>query len=134
VLDFLPAYSPNLNLIERLWKFLRKHALQQWHPSYEAMQAAVARVLDHLQDYREELAALMVERFHLVPEMPTETVPVRWCGTASTPRRALGVRTVESLRQAGGRVLAVEAGKTIILDQEETVRLADRHGISIVAR
>jgi transposase len=25
VLDFLPAYSPNLNLIERLWKFLRKH-------------------------------------------------------------------------------------------------------------
>jgi transposase len=33
VLDFLPAYSPNLNLIERLWKFLRKHALQQWHAS-----------------------------------------------------------------------------------------------------
>jgi transposase len=36
VLTFLPAYSPNLNLIERLWKFLRKHALQQWHSSYEA--------------------------------------------------------------------------------------------------
>src|SRR5262245_58200338 len=30
VLEFLPPYSPNLNLIERLWKFLRKHALQQW--------------------------------------------------------------------------------------------------------
>jgi transposase len=76
VLDFLPAYSPNLNLIERLWKFLRKHALQQWHATYEAMQAAVAKVLDHLEDYREELAALMTERFHLVPEMPAETVPV----------------------------------------------------------
>jgi transposase len=76
VLDFLPAYSPNLNLIERLWKFLRKHALQQWHPTYEAMQAAVARVLDHLQDYREELKTLMVERFHLVPEKPAETTPV----------------------------------------------------------
>jgi transposase len=76
VLDFLPAYSPNLNLIERLWKFLRKHALQQWHTTYEAMQAAVARVLDHLEDYREELAALMTERFHLVPEMQVETVPV----------------------------------------------------------
>jgi transposase len=48
VLDFLPAYSPNLILIERLWKFLRKHALQQWHATYEAMQAAVAKVLDHL--------------------------------------------------------------------------------------
>ena len=76
MLDFLPAYSPNLNLIERLWKFLRKQALQQWHASYEAMQAAVARVLDHLEDYREELTALMTERFHLVPEMPTETAAV----------------------------------------------------------
>jgi transposase len=76
VLAFLPAYSPNLNLIERLWKFLRKHALQQWHPTYEAMQAAVASVLDHLQDYREELTTLMTERFHLVPEMPAETVLV----------------------------------------------------------
>ena len=69
------AYSPNLNLIERLWKFLRKHALQQWHATYEAMQAAVASVLDNLQAYGEELATLMVERFHLVPEMPAETVP-----------------------------------------------------------
>ena len=76
VLTFLPAYSPNLNLIERLWKFLRKHALQQWHASYEAMQEAVAKVLDHLQDYRQELTALMRERFHLVPEIAAEAVPV----------------------------------------------------------
>jgi transposase len=76
VLDFLPAYSPNLNLIERLWKFLRKHALQQWHATYEAMQAAVARVLDRLEDYQEELTTLMTERFHLVPARPAEAVPV----------------------------------------------------------
>jgi transposase len=72
----LPAYSPNLNLIERLWKFLRKHALQQWHESYEAMQAAVSRVLDHLEDYREELTPLMAELFYLVPERQAEAVPV----------------------------------------------------------
>ena len=76
VLEFLPPYSPNLNLIERLWKFLRKHALQQWHATYEARQAAVAKVLDNLQAYREELATLMTERFHLVPELPVETAPV----------------------------------------------------------
>jgi transposase len=76
VLDFLPAYSPNLNLIERLWKFLRKHALEQWHATYEVMQAAVAKVLDNLQAYRDELMTVMTERFHLVPEMPVETVPV----------------------------------------------------------
>jgi hypothetical protein len=76
VLDFLPASLPNLNLIERLWKFLRQHALQQWQATFEAMQAAVAKVLDHLEDYREELTKLMTERFQLVPEMPAETVPV----------------------------------------------------------
>ena len=65
-LVFLPAYSPNLNLIERLWKFLRKKALNRWHKTFEGMQAAVAEVLDRLGDYREELATLMTERFAIV--------------------------------------------------------------------
>src|SRR5262249_52640917 len=41
----------------------------------------------------------------------------------------VGAQTVETIRQAGGRVLAVEAGKTILLDQEATVALADCYGI-----
>jgi DUF1009 family protein len=45
----------------------------------------------------------------------------------------IGPHTVEALRRAGGRVLAIEAGQTIILDQEETVRQADRHGLTLVA-
>jgi transposase len=62
----LPAYSPNLNLIERLWKFLRKKALSRWHVTFEGMQTAVAEVLDRLVDYRDELATLMTERFAIV--------------------------------------------------------------------
>src|SRR4051812_5801970 len=62
----LPAYSPNLNLIERLWKFLRKKALNRWHKTFEEMQGAVAEVLDHLDEYRDELSTLMVERFAIV--------------------------------------------------------------------
>src|SRR3954467_5278595 len=62
----VPAYSPNLNLIERLWKFLRKKALSRWHVTFEAMQVAVAEVLDRLGDYRDELATLMTERFAIV--------------------------------------------------------------------
>ena len=45
----------------------------------------------------------------------------------------VGRSSIETMHQAGGRVLAIEAGKTIILDQEETVALANRHGITIVA-
>jgi transposase len=65
-LVFLPAYSPNLNLIERLWKFLRKKALNRWHKTFEEMQKAVAAVLDNLGAYRGELDTLMTEEFHIV--------------------------------------------------------------------
>jgi UDP-2,3-diacylglucosamine hydrolase len=46
----------------------------------------------------------------------------------------IGVATVENLHKAGGRVLAIEAGRTIVIDQAETVALADRYGLTIVAR
>jgi DUF1009 family protein len=45
----------------------------------------------------------------------------------------VGCQTIETMHQAGGRVLAVEAGKTILLDEADTVRLADQYGITIVA-
>jgi transposase len=67
-LEFLPAYSPNLNLIERLWKFLRKKAFTRWHKTFEGMEAAVSEVLDHLEDYRDELATLMTEKFQRHPQ------------------------------------------------------------------
>src|SRR4051812_25758829 len=38
-LVFLPAYSPDLNPIERLWKSLRKKALNRWHKTFEEMPA-----------------------------------------------------------------------------------------------
>jgi transposase len=62
----IPAYSPNVNLIERLWKFLRARALSRWHKTFEEMQAAVSEVLDHLEDYSVELRALMTEKFHII--------------------------------------------------------------------
>ena len=46
----------------------------------------------------------------------------------------VGVGTIETMRRAGARVLAIEAGKTIVLDQQQTISLADQYGISIVAR
>jgi DUF1009 family protein len=45
----------------------------------------------------------------------------------------VGASTVETMRQAGARVLAIEAGKTILLDEADTIALADRYGIAIAA-
>jgi transposase len=74
-LSQIPAYSPNVNLIERLWKFLRAKALCRWHKTFEDMQAAVSQVLDHLQDYRDELQTLMTEKFHIIAK---EDIPVEY--------------------------------------------------------
>jgi transposase len=72
-LEPLPAYSPDLNLIERLWKLLGKKAFTRWHKTFEAREAAVSEVLDHLEGYREELATLMTERFQLHPRATVGT-------------------------------------------------------------
>lgn len=46
----------------------------------------------------------------------------------------VGKQTIESMRAAGAKVLAIEAGQTILIDEAETVALADRYGIAITAR
>ncbi len=66
LLSRVPAYSPNVNLIERLWKFMRAKALCRWHKTFEDMQAAISEVLDHLENYRGELRTLMTEKFHII--------------------------------------------------------------------
>lgn len=65
-LKFLPPYSPNLNLIERLWKLLRKEAFCRSYDSFEDMQRGVSSVLDHLEKYHRQLDTLMTEDFHIV--------------------------------------------------------------------
>ena len=46
----------------------------------------------------------------------------------------VGCATIESMQKAGARVLAIDAGKTIVIDPDQTIALADRYGITIVAR
>jgi len=45
----------------------------------------------------------------------------------------VGIGTLKTMREAGAKTLAVQADKTIFLDQEEIVRLANKWGMQIVA-
>lgn len=45
----------------------------------------------------------------------------------------VGLKTLESIAAAGGKVLAIEAGKTILLDQQEFIAAARRLNVSVVA-
>lgn len=62
---FLPSYSPNLNLIERLWKFMKRRALYgRYHPTFGDFRAAIQELQDGLSTkYAEGLATLMTLNF-----------------------------------------------------------------------
>jgi DUF1009 family protein len=45
----------------------------------------------------------------------------------------IGTQTIQTIREAGGRVLAIESAKTILLDEGAVIEMADKFGIAIVA-
>ena len=70
-LVFLPSYSPNLNLIERLWKFIKRRALYgRYHPTFAEFQAAIQETLDGLPTtHTERLKTLMTLNFQLFEDV-----------------------------------------------------------------
>ncbi len=45
----------------------------------------------------------------------------------------IGLFTIDTMLQARARVLAIEAGKTIILDRQAVIEMADRYALSLVS-
>jgi DUF1009 family protein len=45
----------------------------------------------------------------------------------------IGVWTLEAMADAGGKLLAIEAGRTILIDETAFLKFADEHGIAVVA-
>lgn len=62
---FLPPYSPNLNLIERVWKWVKRQVLySKYYASFDEFQRAITTCLDHATTlYKTDLDSLLTLRF-----------------------------------------------------------------------
>ncbi len=69
---FLPSYSPNLNLIERLWKFVKKECLASHRlPDYETFTQAIDGCLNDLQTkYKGQMTTLLTLNFQTYEDEP----------------------------------------------------------------
>ncbi len=64
---YLPPYSPNLNLIERLWKFFNRRVLyNQYYEKFDHMKKAAVNFFENILSFKTELASLLTENFEII--------------------------------------------------------------------
>lgn len=57
---FLPSYSPNLNITERLWRLLRKEVINlMYYDTYSKFRNNIIHFLENIKDYKEEVRSLL---------------------------------------------------------------------------
>jgi len=73
---YLPPYSPNLNLIERLWKFVKKQCLySKYYSEFKDFKNAITNCLNQTDTtYKEELDSLLTLRFQRFEKAQVVTV------------------------------------------------------------
>jgi transposase len=66
-LIYLPPYSPNLNPIERLWKFFKKKVLyNKYYETKSEFEDACTSFFRYIRKYRDELSTLLTDEFHVL--------------------------------------------------------------------
>jgi len=66
-LVFLPPYSPNLNLIERFWKFFKKQILyDSYYETFSEFRQACTRFFQNSNAYAAQLRSLLTENFQII--------------------------------------------------------------------
>jgi len=66
-LIYLPAYSPNLNLIERLWKLLKKKIINStYYHTYDKFHQAILDFFNQIERYEAELQSLISWNFQII--------------------------------------------------------------------
>ncbi len=66
-LVFLPPYSPNLNPIERLWRFMHSVVTNnKYYPDFEAFSKALQQFFGNIPKYKDKLSSLINDNFQSI--------------------------------------------------------------------
>jgi transposase len=66
-LVYLPPYSPNLNLIERLWKFFKKKVMKnKYYEDFKTFKTAIEIFFENFAQYRNQLTTLLSFKFGII--------------------------------------------------------------------
>ena len=66
-IEFLPPYAPNLNLIKRLWGFVKNKLVKnKYYKEYKTFRAQEFQFLNNIGEYADELKTLMTENFEII--------------------------------------------------------------------
>lgn len=67
-LIFLPSYSPNLNIIERLWLFMHQKILyDNYYETFPEFKGAVENFFKNIGIYKPELKSRLTDSFQVIP-------------------------------------------------------------------
>lgn len=66
-LHFLPPYSPNLNLIERVWKWFKKKVTKnKYYPNFAEFTTVVENLFENMEPHIDEIKNLVNMKFQIV--------------------------------------------------------------------
>jgi transposase len=66
-LHYIPTYSPNLNPIERLWKFMKKKVINSYYyPTFAEFKKNVLGFFENIKKYTDELESLITLKFNMI--------------------------------------------------------------------
>jgi transposase len=72
ILHFLPPYSPNLNPIERLWKYLKKEIIKSnYTPDFNIFQNRIRDFFANIGNYKDDLSSLINTNFQIIKPVST---------------------------------------------------------------
>ena len=66
-LKYLPPYSPNLNIIERLWRFFHEKHRDKYFEKFKEFEQAVLAFFQNIHQYDAELKTLLTDSFQTIP-------------------------------------------------------------------